>query len=259
MVFRNLIFSACLVGLAAGLVLTVAQALGVTPIILAAEEYEVVGESATAVAVVHSHSEDAASPDHESGESWAPEDGAERTGYSALSNVLAGIGFAVVVLAIMSQVQSLGVTRITPAKGLLWGLAGFLAVFVSPGLGLPPEIPGVEAAALDSRQSWWLLAVIGSCAGLGLLAFAPLRFKVVGVVAMVVPHLVVRAPHHEGPAFSHPDPNAVATLTELHQSFVIASGVANLVFWLITGWLCALLLNRFVGDKAIDNGSPVTA
>lgn len=259
MIFRNLIFSACLVGLVAGLVLTAAQALGVTPIILAAEEYEVAEESVAATAEIHSHGEDATSPHHDSGEPWAPDDGTERTGYSALSNVLAGIGFAAVVLAVMSQMQSLGVTRITPVKGLLWGLAGFLTVFVSPGLGLPPEIPGVEAAALDSRQSWWLLAVIGSGAGLGLLAFAPNRFKVVGVIAIVVPHWVVRAPHHEGPAFSHPDPNAVATLTDLHQSFVLASGITNLVFWLMTGWLCALLLNQFVGDKAIDDVSPAVA
>lgn len=259
MVFRNLIFSACLVGLVAGLVLTVGQTLGVTPIIVAAEEYELIEQPSTDAAESHSHGHtDDVTQHHHSNESWAPEGETERTAYTAFSNVLAGIGFAAVLLAVMSQMQSIGVTRITPAKGVIWGLAGYLAVFVSPGLGLPPEIPGVEAAALEARQYWWLVAVIGGSVGLCLLAFAPKRLKLVGVVAIAVPHFLVRAPHHDGPAFSHPEANVVAALTELHQSFIIASGLTNLVFWLVTGWLCAFLFQRNVSDKATDHASPVT-
>src|SRR3974390_3265881 len=41
-------------------------------------------------------------------------------------------------------------------EGLMWGLAGFAVFTLAPGLGLPPELPGVPAAPLLSRQLWWV-------------------------------------------------------------------------------------------------------
>ncbi|TFH84838.1 hypothetical protein EQG41_20385 [Billgrantia azerbaijanica] len=253
-VFRTLIFCACLVGLVAGLALTAVQAVGVTPIILAAEKFEVVEEAASA-GEPHSHDEGAAG--HHSQETWAPQDGVERTLYSAVANILAGIGFAAVVLALMRQLRGMGWVRVSPMKGVLWGIAGFIVIFLAPAIGLPPEIPGAEAAVLGQRQGWWLLAVTASGIGLGIVALAPVRFKLAGVLILAVPHLV-GAPHHGGPVFTHPDAGAVAALNELHHQFILASGVTNLVFWLVTGVLSAALFQRYIQDSA-RNGAPNAA
>ncbi|MCP5163374.1 MAG: CbtA family protein [Hahellaceae bacterium] len=242
MLFRRIILNALFVGVLAGLALSLVQMLTVTPIIFAAETYEV----AEAVPEGgHTHDQ-GSEPVHEHSDSaWAPEDGAERTFYTLLSNVLAGTGFAAVVLALMSQMQMQGVTQLNLIKGLQWGIAGFLAFFVAPGIGLPPEIPGMEAAQIEHRQLWWVIAVVSVGSGLMVLAFASLKLKALGGIAILFPYLL-NIPHHDGPAFTHPDPQAIAALTELHQQFVVASGVANLIFWMALGLLAAWVLNRFV-------------
>jgi len=243
MLFRRIIFSALLVGLLSGLLFTVVQSLSVSPIIFAAEQYEVaepVVESALSGAHEHHHG------GHEHNEeAWGPEDGLERFSYTLLSNVLAGIGFAAVLLSIMSQFQIQGLAKLSPAKGLLWGVAGFIAFFAAPGIGLPPEIPGIEAAPLEHRQLWWVLTVLASAVGLALIAFANGGYKAIGLVIIALPFMI-GAPHPTGPEFSHPDASAVAILQDLHHQFILASSAANLVFWLAIGALSALALKRFV-------------
>jgi len=62
---------------------------------------------------------------------------------------------------------------------------------------------------------------------------------------LVLPHLV-GAPHLDGPEFTHPDPLAVETLISLHADFIVASALANLVFWGVLGLMSAWVLNRWV-------------
>ena len=93
--------------------------------------------------------------------------------------------------------------------------------------------------------------------GFLLLSFAPLKFKGLGVLAFVAPYLVP-VPHHQGPAFVHPDAYAVETLTRLHQEFILASGISNLAFWLLIGVACAWLLNAWV-LKGADANEAVNA
>jgi len=290
MLFRRIIINALFIGFLSGLLFTVVQYVGVSPIIFAAEEYEV-AEPVVEKTVVeesiekqqatvqdhhggqavsdHHHAEPVvtdsivtdsivAVPDvvaqeaghHHDEEAWGPEDGLERTLYTLLANVLAGIGFAAILLAVMSQLQLQGLTKLSVVKGLAWGAAGFIAFFAAPGIGLPPEIPGIEAAPLDNRQSWWLLTVVASGIGIGTLAFAKSYFKSVGLALLALPYLI-GAPHPAGPEFMHPDANAVAILTDLHHQFIIASGVTNLIFWLALGSLCAWAVNRYVLDKPV--------
>jgi len=285
MVFRRIIFNAIFVGLLTGLLLSVVQIMGVTPIIFAAETYEVEEEApVVTMDVVVEHHQEAQSVGHDHDahshdelghstqghntqghdelssalesvqaadvhehdpEAWGPEDGAERTFYTVLSNVFAGIGFSAVILALMSQLQLQGITQINVMKGLAWGIAGFAAFFVAPGLGLPPEIPGTQAAAIENRQLWWVLAVICAGVGIAILAFAPVKLKLLGVLSIALPYLI-GAPHITGPEFTHPDPAAVTALIELHHQFIVASGAANLVFWAALGVACAWVLNRWV-------------
>ncbi|WP_165855202.1 CbtA family protein [Marinobacter sp. JSM 1782161] len=245
--FRSLILSACVIGVVAGLAMTAFQSFGVTPIILAAEQYEVSEpaepESAhphEAAGHTHEHGQ-AGDHHHHGGDEWAPADGFERTFYSAVSNICAGIGFAALLLVVMNQLRERG--RMTPnaSRGLLLGALGFVAVFMAPSLGLPPEVPGASAAALESRQLWWVATVLLTVAGLGILFLAGGWQRILGVPLLLVTHFFV--PTHEGPMFSHPDPDAVTALNELHHQFIWATGLSNLAFWLLIGVLCAVTLN----------------
>jgi len=240
MIFRRIILSAIFVGIIAGCVLSVFQTFSVSPIIFAAETFEIAEPEIADNH--HDHGHDGHHHDHNA---WAPEDGAERTSFSIMANILASIGFASILLALMSQFQLQGFTQLNLLKGAAWGVAGFIAFFVIPAIGLPPEIPGVEAAALENRQGWWLLAVVSSIIGLGVLAFTPIKYKVVGLVVLSLP-FVIRAPHIDGPEFTHPNPEAVTALTELHHQFILASGFANGVFWLVMGVASAFAINRIV-------------
>lgn len=244
MLFRQIILNAIIIGFATGLLFTLFQQFQVAPIIFAAEKYELVDETPITATRSDAHASGHAAHQHDEA-TWAPEGGAERLLYSIASNISAGIGFAAILLAMMSLSQLQGLSQVTLAKGLVWGIAGFVVFFVSPGLGLPPEIPGIEVAPLELRQWWWIFAVLASAAGLALIAFAPKLRKFAGVGFIGLPH-VLGAPHTTGPKFNHPDPNAVAVLSELHQQFIIASGVANFVLWLCLGLVCAWAVNRWV-------------
>lgn len=254
MYFRRIVLTSLLIGLVGGLFMTLGQQWLVAPIIFASEQYEggdadpvVADAAADSQAADHPHDGPslATQDHHHDDEAWAPEDGAERFIYSALSNVLAGIGFSALLLAVMCQLQLFGLTRLSSLKGLLWGLAGFGTFFVAPSLGLPPEIPGIEAAPLENRQAWWVATVLATAVGLGVLAFASKWVKLAGIAVLVVPH-VVAAPQIVGPEFAHPDPQVVQVLMSLHADFIMATVVTNGVFWLVTGLMSGWVLNRSI-------------
>jgi cobalt transporter subunit CbtA len=254
MLFRRIILNALLVGIVASFVFSLLQVYVVNPIIFASETYEV-PEAPTE----HSHEGEEAGHVHSHGEdAWAPEDGFERTAYTMSANVFAGIAYASILLAVMSQLSLQGLTRASLLKGLAWGAGGFIVFFGAPAIGIPPEIPGIEAAPVEHRQVWWLLAAGGVATGLLVLVFAPLKFKALGLLAIALPY-IVSAPHPEGPAFTHPDPAAVEALTDLHQQFIIATSVSNLLFWLVMGVMSAWVLNRWVLTPGVVQGLPQNA
>lgn len=243
MIFSRIIYCAILIGSVTGMVLSCLQVLSLNPIIFAAETYEIEQTASDGVAddhANHSHEHDHA---HDA-DAWAPADGLERTVYTFIANVLASTGFAAILLALMSQFWLARKRDITWTQGLMWGLAGYLALFVAPAIGLPPEIPGAIAAPVEHRQLWWALTAASVAGGLGVLAFAPARFKALGLLLLALPY-VVGAPHIQGPMFQHPDPVAVEALASLHRQFVVASGITNLVFWLLLGIACRLAFNRW--------------
>lgn len=234
--FRRIFFAAVLAGAVAGLVNAGLQQWRVIPLILEAETYEGEGHS-HGEAEAHVH-EDGTEHVREAEEEWAPGDGWERTGYTALATVLAGIGFALTIGA----VSALTGLAITPVNGLLWGLAGFAAFSLVPALGLPPELPGIAAADLAARQVWWWAAAIAT----GLAAYLIARFKnwpAIGAAAVLL-----LAPHVIG---APPAPEAHSELpAHLAASFAAnALGVA-LVFWLICGSLFGWVNKRFF-DKEV--------
>ena len=214
--FRAIVGSAVLAGLVAGVVLTAVQSVRVIPIILEAETYETTSSDA---------------PADGGDEAWAPADGAERFFYTGVNNVIAGIGFALLLCAAYAVRR-----RISAREGVLWGLAGFVTFFAGPAFGLFPEIPGTFAAALQARQAWWLLAVACTAGGLALLVLRTgLGSALAGAGLILLPH-VIGAPHPEVVGGSAPALLAVR--------FVGATMVANFVFWVVLGTVSAGLYAR---------------
>lgn len=208
-VFKNIFTAALFAGLLSGLLLTGVQKLQVSPLILQAEVYE----DAAAEAEHHEHDQE-----------WQPENGWERTLYTAAANISLAVGLGMLLGAAICQRG-----KVNWRTGLLWGLAGYAVFFVAPSLGLPPEVPGTEAAPLHDRQLWWLLTVVSSASGLALLIFArSLPIKLLGIPLLVLPHLV-GAPHL---AVEHS-----AAPRELAIAFVFATAIANAAFWLALGGL----------------------
>ena len=244
MLFRRIVFGSLFVGLIAGVLLSFSQLSFVNPIIFSAESHE----------VGHDHSVHDHSAHGHSVEAWAPENGMERTFYTLLANIFAGIGFAAVLLSLMSQLSIFGIAKLNVRKGLLWGLGGFTAVFVFPAIGLPPEIPGVNAAPVEYRQIWWALTVLCTTASLLLLAYGELKLKVAAVFLAICPYAFY-IPDYEGMLFSHPDPAVVDALTSLHQQFLYASGASNFIFWIALGIVSSWVLNRWVLRDVVLNAN----
>jgi len=236
MIFRNIVFAAVTAGIIAGLMLGALQTYLVTPTILAAEVFEIVDE---APAAGHGHGASHATTHAHNEEAWGPEDGAERTFYTVVADVVSGIGFALLLVSVMTLSG-----KATIKNGWLWGAAGFVVFFAAPGIGLTPEIPGMEAANLQGRQGWWLSTIALTGLGLGLIAFANIALKVGGALLLAVPH-ILGAPLPESHGFSHPDPAAVTQLENLATAFVQQTAIANGVFWLVLGIACAIAMKQF--------------
>jgi len=197
-VFKRIVFAAAFSGLISGLVLTAIQQLQVAPLIRKAEILE-----------AHSH---AAPP---------------TIFATAAANIVLATGFALLLGAAFSLRSRRGWR-----EGLLWGVAGYAVFFIAPSLGLPPELPGTESAALHERELWWAGTVVTSALGLWLAAFAekPL-LRVLGLALIAAPH-VIGAPQAALPG---------ATVSfQLARDFIIATCIANAFLWLSLGGLFGL-------------------
>jgi len=229
--FRMIVVSALWSGLWAGLLLTAVQSIQVIPTLLQAEVYE---EKAAASGIAnHSHADsgDGQTNQHEA-EAWQPRNGWERTFFTAVANVSLGVGFALL-LGAASTIRG-GISNWR--NGLFWGLAGYTIFFVAPSLGLPPEVPGTEAADLKDRQLWWLMAVFDTAAGLWLLVFSKTRLnKLFGSILLISPH-TIGAPQPE--IYSSAAPVALANI------FIAATAFANAIFWLVLGSLMGLFSRK---------------
>lgn len=232
---RSILLSAFGAGLAACVVITALQVVTTQPLILHAEQFEAGGHGdGTAAhghdaAVPHSH-DTAVAPSGT--EAWQPDDGAERVAFTALANLVVGIGVSLVLLALMV----LRGTAIDARQGLLWGAAAFVAVALLPSLGLPPELPGTPAADILERQTWWIGAAIASGLGIALIAFGRhWAVKAAGLLLLVLPHAIgAPAPPSHDVAF----PGALA------GEFVIASLVVSAVLWSVAGATAGWLYHR---------------
>lgn len=242
---RNILLTAVVAGVLAGLAISVVQEFTTTPIILHAEEFE---HGAAPVGAEHSVAPGAPRPHHQSGApdetgsanadepAWAPGDGIERTFFTSLGNVILGVGFALLLVACFALYGK----EVSGRQGVLWGLAGFAVFSLGPALGLPPEVPGSLAAELAARQGWWLATATATALGLGLIVFGRnVVWVVVGAVILASPHL-----------YGAPQPDKIGgpVPAELAGHFVAASLVTAAVFWSLLGWLSGTFYRRVSRD-----------
>ena len=157
-------------------------------------------------------------------EAWSPAQGLSRTLFTGLASLVSGVGYALVLGALILAVGAEpGIGRTLP-----WAVGGFAAVSLAPALGLPPELPGMGSGGLPARQVWWLLTVCGT--GLGLYLVAVVRSPLAvaaGLLAITAPHIVV-APHAAVPAESGVSPVMAA-------QFAARSLAIAFLFWVTLG------------------------
>ncbi|MET3130645.1 cobalt transporter subunit CbtA [Oxalobacteraceae bacterium GrIS 1.11] len=238
--FNRIVCTAAAAGILAGLFLTGVQKIQVSPIILQAEVYEEAAATAhtQAAADEHEHGQqDQESHEYEhehehSHDAWQPENGAERTFFTALANISMAVGFGLLLAGAVCLRGNPGWRA-----GLLWGAAGYAVFFVAPSLGLPPEVPGTAAAPLAARQLWWLTTVVATAGGLSLLVFPRAwALKLVGAAVLCLPHLA-GAPQALVQASAAP--------AELARAFIYATAFANAAFWLALGGLSGYFYKKF--------------
>ncbi len=236
-VFRQILFTAVVAGLIGGALLTLLQNIGhvgVVPLILEAETYENAAEAPTATTDASTEGTIAAqSHEHEHGaEAWTPEDGAERLLYTLRTNTLMAVGFSLLLGA------GFAVTgEATLKRGLLWGLAGFASFMLAPSLGLPPEVPGTEAAPLADRQMWWWATVLATGGGIALIVYGRrIQYYVIAAALIAAPH-IIGAPQPEAHGGLAPE--------SLAHEFIIVVLVTMLAFWLILGAASGYFYRRF--------------
>ncbi|HEV2303003.1 MAG TPA: CbtA family protein [Stellaceae bacterium] len=154
-------------------------------------------------------------------------------GYALLADLLAGVGFALVLAGSFALAERHG-AAVDFRRGLLWGAAGFLAFALAPALGLPPALPGSEAGNLLARQAWWLGTALATAGGLAALVFARRGlWRIAGVAAILAPHLV-GAPQ--------------APSAGLASAFALLSLAGSALFWLVLGGCGGFFFHRLGAD-----------
>ncbi len=224
----RLVLAALIAGMAAGFIYGGIQHVRTTPLILAAEVFENAAEPAA-----HEHAAGTPSQHEHAAEEWTPNDGWQRTFSTTLASVITGAAFAVM-LAGFSLLTGF---PITPRNGLVWGICGFLAVTVAPGAGLAPELPGMPAGDLVSRQIWWAATIIATGAGIFLIATRRELLWLAAAVALIaLPH-IIGAPQ--------PLTHETAVPAGLAASFAANTIAASAVLWSLIGLFLGVATERF--------------
>lgn len=243
--FQRLIWAALAVALLVGSLQTLVQHAWAVPLILQAEAFE--GQKRSPPELAHDHAAHAHDHAKPASEAWAPQAGAERSFWTWVANVLHGFGMALLALVALSLWvwrRSANTPRWALALGV--AVAGFLSLHLWPTLGLPAEIPGMDAARLGSRQGWWLLAAGGAAAACGALAFGRGAWRwAVAVLGLAVP-LAVSAPHIAADPLAGFGPDAQQVLRDLGRQFVWVTHAIAVGFWLSLGMASAWAFTRWV-------------
>ena len=153
------------------------------------------------------------------------------------TTVIATIGFNVGLAAFLVALFYLRDARPTIREGIVWGLYGFAVQVIAPSLGLPPELPGVAAADLTTRQIWWVATIISSGLGIWLIAFGRQAWTTpLAILLLLAPH-VIGAPH--------PDKYAGTAPPEIALLWVGRTIGIAFISWVLLGAVAAAVWSRF--------------
>ena len=131
---------------------------------------------------------------------------------------------------------------ITTQNSFVWGVFGFIAVALAPSVGMPPELPGMPAADLYTRQIWWVVTILATSTALYMWLFAKnYWWQLSAFIIAIAPQLF--APINAAKSES----NLPASLA---AEFASSSLAANLVMWLAISYFVALALQKYQKDIA---------
>jgi len=223
----KLLTSALFAGAAAGLCAGLLQLAFVQPVLLHAELYE-------SGQLVHF------SADPVSAHPALPGFDPVRDGLSLIFTMLTYTGYALILIAAMNMGQQQG-ARIDARHGLIWGVAGFVAFHLAPGVTLAPEVPGVAAADVGLRQIWWFATVAAAVVALWLIAFGR------GWIAWGVAVVLLAAPHVIGAP--EPDSFAGTVPPEIAALFAARALGVGLAAWVLLGSFAGYFWQQEMADE----------
>ena len=239
-ILHQLFWPGLIAGVLAGLVLSMIQEISVIPLIHKAETYEegYINDQQGNTGSVNTDT------DHQSGEAWTQDDGLKRRINTYVLNSILGIGYGLLISVALALYRKKSISSVINWKtGLVWGLAGYVVFQLAPAAGLLPQLPGAISADIEYRTLWWIMCVILTALGLGLaLLTKMIPLRALGIIVFFLPH-IIGAPQPEYPGGIAPQ--------ELADSFVTASLISSLVFWIIMGILTAEI------SKYITKGSRI--
>ena len=153
----------------------------------------------------------------------------------ALSVAFSGLiycGYGLILSAGIALAEERGMS-VTAKRGIVWGVAGFVVFQLAPAFGMPAELPGMNAGAVDARQVWWFATVFMTGFGLWIIAFAqgPIWWGIAAVL-LVAPHLIGAPMPSE---MSHVVPS------ELAAQFAARSLGVGMAVWALMGLLLGQL------------------
>lgn len=226
--FTRIITSALLAGAGAGFIVSLLQLGFVQPVLLHAELYEtgqLVHFGSTSVVSAH---QDVSGFD------------ALRDGLSIAFTMAIYCGYALILVAAMALATERG-TVVNARNGIVWGIAGFVAVHLAPGFTLAPEVPGVAAADVYARQIWWFATVAAAAVAMWLIGFGK------GWPAWGVAAVLLLAPHIIGAP--EPDTFAGPVPTEIGALFASRALGVGLAAWVLVGLFAGYFWNREVAEE----------
>jgi len=235
---KDSILNGVIAGLIAGVILGILTLTVITPLILKAEVFE------SSVTVIK---ESASSHEHVNGEETPF---FKRMLFTMVGTTTLGVSYGIVLSIVYLYLRNKGIK-----KGLILGFFGFLFINLLPGLGLPPNPPGIETIAeARNRQLWWLLLISAEIMGIGIFWFIHRTLRnsykaVAAPAAALISLVVISIPFILG------SPSGIKyslVPDEIVTIFRIASFAVAFIFWLFLGGFVAYFNKNLLKEEYGD-------